>query len=397
MTAQSIHPIKIFYCYDQEDEHLRKRLEKQLIPLQQCATITSWATSDIQAGLDRRQQTEARLDEADIILLLLSADFMASRKAEMQLALERHYMGYTRVIPILLKPVIWELTPLGDLSPLPANRKSVTMWENQEKAFVEIVKGINRVVQDLLRAQGMGHPDSDQTLPNPPLPLSAESQQQHPVEDIQKDREGIATSLSDIKCGTVIGAIASAKLDLADYTVQLHVARRGEYSTGFFVAPGYLLACAHTVQTAYQERLLVSVRWKAEQYVEAQIVRYSVETASNLAILKLTRPIAHDCLPLDHSIKHGDDLVVYGYSGRSSIGEYRFDLTCTGRAGQATPLLLLASPWGIPQGFSGAPLYNRRTRAVCGILVLPARRQHLSDCQAIPISRVQERFRELLP
>jgi hypothetical protein len=371
MAAQSVNPIKIFYCYDHQDGKLREILEKHLVPLRRRRDITTWVDMDIQAGLDWREVSVTHLAEAELILLLLSSDFMASwySKAEDILrALERHKAGRARVIPILLRPVLWEITPLGILSPLPVNRKPVTLWENQDQAFFEIAQGIELVVQEMLQERhtsaAQQSPSADQATP-------------------------YASGY-----GPASRTPAPSEPDLAEYTVQLHVARRGEYSTGFFIAPDLLLTCARAVQTAHKERLPVSVRWKGTQYLEAWIVAYNAETASHLAILKLIGSTTHDYLTLSQSITPGDSLVAYGYCGRNPTGERLSDLTCIGQPPQ---VLQIASHREIPCGFSGAPLYNQRTRAVCGVIVLPDQRHHISECQAISVSQLQEHFREFFP
>jgi len=86
----------------------------------------------------------------------MSADFIASDycyTVEMARALERHKAGTAHVIPILLRPVDWEKTPLGVLSPLPTNRTPVTLWINQDAAWLDIVRGINEIVRALLPKQ----------------------------------------------------------------------------------------------------------------------------------------------------------------------------------------------------------------------------------------------------
>src|SRR5579862_2846566 len=153
MGVQPIYPIKVFYCYAHEDNALREQLARHLTPLRRRRNITSWFDRHIQAGAEWEQEHKAQFDDADIILLLVSADFIASDycyTVEMRRALERHQAGNAHVIPILLRPVDWEKTPLGALSPLPTNRIPVTQWANQDAAWLTIVQGINETVDMLL-------------------------------------------------------------------------------------------------------------------------------------------------------------------------------------------------------------------------------------------------------
>jgi TIR domain len=84
-------PIRIFYCYAHEDDALREQLARHLSPLRRVRFITGWFNHDIQAGTDWEQESWTRLDAADIILLLISADFFTSDycyTVEMQRAIE---------------------------------------------------------------------------------------------------------------------------------------------------------------------------------------------------------------------------------------------------------------------------------------------------------------------
>ncbi len=111
----------MFYSYDYRDEYYRNELEKHLIILSRQGLITTWHNRKIIAGNDWSDEVKAHLDSADIILLLVSPDFLASDfcyEFEMKRALERHNTGDAFVIPILVRPVDWEHTPFESLSSL---------------------------------------------------------------------------------------------------------------------------------------------------------------------------------------------------------------------------------------------------------------------------------------
>src|SRR5437588_4396096 len=107
---QGISPLTLFYSYADQDEDLRKELEKHLSLLQRQGVIAGWHHHKIFAGANKNQVSEEQLFSAQIILLLISSDFLASgaSHSEMQLALQRHENGLAHVIPLLLRPVDWE-------------------------------------------------------------------------------------------------------------------------------------------------------------------------------------------------------------------------------------------------------------------------------------------------
>jgi len=114
--------------------------------------IVGWHDGEVSPGREWDSEIKERIDRAHIILLLVSQDFLASDhyyEKEMKRALERHEAGEAHVIPIILRPTHWEITPFGKLQALPTKAKPVTRWSNRDEAFLDIVKGIQRVVDKL--------------------------------------------------------------------------------------------------------------------------------------------------------------------------------------------------------------------------------------------------------
>ncbi len=150
--------IEIFFCYAREDEALRQRLEKQLKALKRQGFIDIWHDRDISAGTEWEREIDKHLNTADIILLLVSPDFMASDYCygvEMKQAMERHESGQARVIPVILRPVYWQGAPFGKLQALPTDAKHVTspIWHNLDEAYFDVAEGIRTAVVKLLFQQ----------------------------------------------------------------------------------------------------------------------------------------------------------------------------------------------------------------------------------------------------
>jgi hypothetical protein len=153
--------IRVYYSYDSEDEKLQADLQKHLAVLKRSQQIEDWGYRNIKAGEEWRIQSNDNLDNAQIILLLISADYLASDYCfgyEMTRAIERHRAGEARVIPIILRPSDWENTLIGqtpnalslsDLQALPKDAKPVTKWTNRDEAFLDIARGIRAVIAEL--------------------------------------------------------------------------------------------------------------------------------------------------------------------------------------------------------------------------------------------------------
>jgi ABC-type branched-subunit amino acid transport system substrate-binding protein len=144
--------LKVFLSYSHSDNAMRVKLEKYLSNLKRQKTIISWYDGEIGAGNDWDQEIDKQLSQANIVLLLISQDFIASDycyNKEMMRSLERHRRGEACVIPIILRPAHWEVTPLRELQALPTGGKPITCWSNRDKAFLDVARGIQKIVDRL--------------------------------------------------------------------------------------------------------------------------------------------------------------------------------------------------------------------------------------------------------
>jgi len=150
--VQTKKALDIVICYAHEDETLRDKLIKQLYVLHRQGFVSLWYDRDISAGTEWAHEIDQHLNDAHIILLLVSPDFMASEycySIEMRKAIERHKRSEARVIPIILRPIHWQSTPLGELQALPSDAKPIvsSTWNNSDEAFFNVAEGIRKIVE----------------------------------------------------------------------------------------------------------------------------------------------------------------------------------------------------------------------------------------------------------
>ncbi len=149
--------IEVFISYSHKDQVLREDLEIHLSNLKRQGIISSWYNGDITPGAEWERQIMQRLTSAQLILLLISADFIHSDfcySIEMKQAIDRHNAGEARVIPIVLRPTDWQGAPFGKLQALPTDGKPITgrSWHNLDEAFLDVVKGIRKAIVDLSKS-----------------------------------------------------------------------------------------------------------------------------------------------------------------------------------------------------------------------------------------------------
>jgi len=139
----------LFCSYSHADEELRDRLEVDLAALKNEGIIDVWHDRRLVGGDDLDDTINEKMESADIVLCLLSPDFLASKYChdiEMEKALERHEQGLARVIPVILRPCEWSRTPLAGLVAVPKDGRPITKWPDIDDAFLDIAKAIRAAV-----------------------------------------------------------------------------------------------------------------------------------------------------------------------------------------------------------------------------------------------------------
>lgn len=146
--------IRVFFSYSHIDEKYRNELEKHLKSLQRQGLIESWHDRRITAGEHWADRIDQELRGADIILLLVSSDFISSDycyELEMQEALARHERGEAVVIPVIVRPCHWTGLPFGKLQAATQDGKAVEKYPSLDDAFVEVTQKIEAVAKSLAR------------------------------------------------------------------------------------------------------------------------------------------------------------------------------------------------------------------------------------------------------
>lgn len=145
--------VTILLCYSDKDKSMVDKLKTHLKPLENYKRIILWDYDTITPGADRKEEMDKRLDEAQIILLQVSASFLASEDWHCieQQAIKRHERKEAHVIPVILRSAMWEITLLHNLKPLPNNGKPIAEWPTQfrDRAYKDVAAGIFKVIGEL--------------------------------------------------------------------------------------------------------------------------------------------------------------------------------------------------------------------------------------------------------
>ncbi|MEM7773812.1 MAG: toll/interleukin-1 receptor domain-containing protein [Cyanobacteria bacterium P01_A01_bin.37] len=170
MTIAS--PLNVFISYSHGDEKLKDELAIHLASLKREGAIAPWQDRDIEGGEEWDEAIRNALEAAQIILLLITPRFLASRYCfdeETKRAMERHNDGTARVIPIIMKPSDWKTSPFSKLQVMPKDGKPVNRWDDQDEALLNVVSGLRKVITSMRfgsTSTTSAHPSST-TSPSP--------------------------------------------------------------------------------------------------------------------------------------------------------------------------------------------------------------------------------------
>ncbi len=164
-------PVDLFYSYAHEDEKLRDELDGHLALLRRKGVIRPWHDRGIVPGQQWDEAIDRELSTADLILLLVSMDFLNSDYIwgkELATAIERARRGDASVIPVLLRAVDIEDAPFAHLQGLPTDLRPVTSWPNRDEAWTDVAKGIRRAVE-AIRQRWASAPLPEEAMHSPEM------------------------------------------------------------------------------------------------------------------------------------------------------------------------------------------------------------------------------------
>jgi TIR domain len=140
---------RIFYSYSHKDAELRQTLATFLAPLKQKGKIVEWYDRQIRPGTDWNKEISSELDSANLILLLVSADFLASDYCdgvEVEKAMTRLKRKEVEVVPILLRQCLWKESRFSELQFIPRNDRPIVGSSSLDEAFAEVAREIQQIV-----------------------------------------------------------------------------------------------------------------------------------------------------------------------------------------------------------------------------------------------------------
>jgi hypothetical protein len=144
--------VTVFISYSHCDIAYKNELEKHLSVLRDNGEVIAWSDEEILPGDKWDLEINKNLKTAEIILLLVSPDFLSSKyikEIELSNVLDRNEKGECRVIPIILRKCHWESSLIGHLQAIPAidgKIVPISKWPDKDEAYYTVAAGIERVL-----------------------------------------------------------------------------------------------------------------------------------------------------------------------------------------------------------------------------------------------------------
>lgn len=144
-TGKATAPLKVFCSYSHRDEEALDTLRKHLSSLRLSGLIEDWHDRNIPAGGDWDAEIRSSLDAADLILLLISADFLHSEycmQKETARALQWHHAGKATVIPVFLRECVIAGLPFEGIQGTPRDVRWINQQPFTDKAWTEVTQAV---------------------------------------------------------------------------------------------------------------------------------------------------------------------------------------------------------------------------------------------------------------
>jgi hypothetical protein len=146
----------VLVSYARNDVTFFEELSAHLSLLQRKGVINFWHEGRIRAGDAWADVIESQVQQAEIFILLVSADFLSSEFVwghELPALLERQRKGKARIIPVIIRPCLWQESPIAALKIFPTDGKPVSGSPNPDRAWVSLARYVEEVARDLRSAK----------------------------------------------------------------------------------------------------------------------------------------------------------------------------------------------------------------------------------------------------
>lgn len=146
----------LFISYSHKDKEHKEQLDTHLSLLKRNKIIDTWSDRCITAGEEWEKEIDKNLEDADIIIFLISPDFIASDYCydiELTRAIDKHNNQEAVTIPVIIRHCDWKTAPFGKLQALPESVKPVSSWNDIDEAWLNVISGLKDTIKKISKKE----------------------------------------------------------------------------------------------------------------------------------------------------------------------------------------------------------------------------------------------------
>ncbi len=146
--------VNVFISYSHKNKKQCSEMIEHLSSLEHEEIIAAWTDRDIPPGAEWAEEISKALEQADLILLLISSGFIGSKfcySVEMKRAIERHDARTATVIPIAIADCDWGAAPFAKLQGLPPDLQPImgVKGPKRDTVYKEVVAAIRQTAKSV--------------------------------------------------------------------------------------------------------------------------------------------------------------------------------------------------------------------------------------------------------
>ena len=153
MKQRSGFTARLFYSYSHKDSRHRESMEKSLALLRDEGLLKEWSDQAILPGQEIRAATRANMDKADIVVFLLSQDFIASEECMKEWKYVKGLATSERLlfrVPIVVRECSWkDLLAADNIKALPQDAQPIVQFDHVDTAWQQVYEGIKAILNQL--------------------------------------------------------------------------------------------------------------------------------------------------------------------------------------------------------------------------------------------------------
>jgi len=145
--------LKIFLSYSHKDKEHKDVFLSHFSSIARTENVSIWTDVEIGAGTQWDAVISQQLCSADIVILLVSANFIASEyiyNRELAKALEMQELSKVWIIPVMLSNCSITDMKIAAIQTLPTDPRFVEAWANKNDAWVNVVEGIRKSIKKII-------------------------------------------------------------------------------------------------------------------------------------------------------------------------------------------------------------------------------------------------------